>query len=37
MVFGGYETNPVSRWEDGVPWDHAAQIAAGRITSGSRR
>ena len=25
MVFGGYETNPVSRWEDGVPWDHAAQ------------
>ena len=24
MVFGGYETNPVSRWEDGVPWDHAA-------------
>jgi sarcosine dehydrogenase len=25
MVFGGYETNPVSRWEDGVPWEHAAQ------------
>ena len=25
MVFGGYETNPVSRWEDGVPWDHAAR------------
>ena len=24
MVFGGYETDPVSRWEDGVPWDHAA-------------
>ena len=24
MVFGGYETNPVSRWEDGVPWEHAA-------------
>src|SRR5262245_35775363 len=24
MVFGGYETNPVSRWEDGVPWGHAA-------------
>jgi 4-methylaminobutanoate oxidase (formaldehyde-forming) len=24
MVFGGYETNPVSRWEDGVPWSHAA-------------
>ncbi len=26
MVFGGYETDPVSRWEDGVPWEHAAQI-----------
>ena len=25
MVFGGYEANPVSRWEDGVPWEHAAQ------------
>jgi glycine cleavage system aminomethyltransferase T/glycine/D-amino acid oxidase-like deaminating enzyme len=25
MVFGGYETNPVSRWEDGVPWDHSAR------------
>jgi sarcosine dehydrogenase len=25
MLFGGYETNPVSRWEDGVPWDHAAR------------
>ncbi len=25
MVFGGYETNPASRWEDGVPWDHAAR------------
>ena len=24
MVFGGYELDPVSRWEDGVPWDHAA-------------
>jgi len=24
MVFGGYETDPVSRWEDGVPWGHAA-------------
>jgi 4-methylaminobutanoate oxidase (formaldehyde-forming) len=24
MVFGGYETNPASRWEDGVPWEHAA-------------
>ena len=25
MVFGGYETDPRSRWEDGVPWDHAAR------------
>ncbi len=25
MVFGGYETDPASRWEDGVPWDHAAR------------
>ena len=25
MLFGGYETAPVSRWEDGVPWDHAAR------------
>ena len=25
VLFGGYETNPVSRWEDGVPWDHAAR------------
>lgn len=25
MVFGGYESNPVSRWEDGVPWEHAAR------------
>ena len=25
MVFGGYELDPRSRWEDGVPWDHAAQ------------
>ena len=24
MVFGGYEADPVSRWEDGVPWEHAA-------------
>jgi glycine/D-amino acid oxidase-like deaminating enzyme/glycine cleavage system aminomethyltransferase T len=22
VLFGGYEPNPVSRWEDGVPWDH---------------
>jgi glycine cleavage system aminomethyltransferase T/glycine/D-amino acid oxidase-like deaminating enzyme len=25
MVFGGYELDPMSRWEDGVPWDHAAR------------
>ncbi len=25
MVFGGYELDPKSRWEDGVPWDHAAR------------
>ena len=25
MVFGGYELDPHSRWEDGVPWEHAAQ------------
>jgi len=25
MLFGGYETDPASRWEDGVPWDHAAR------------
>ena len=25
MVFGGYELEPVSRWEDGVPWEHAAR------------
>jgi glycine cleavage system aminomethyltransferase T/glycine/D-amino acid oxidase-like deaminating enzyme len=23
VLFGGYEPNPVSRWLDGVPWDHA--------------
>jgi glycine cleavage system aminomethyltransferase T/glycine/D-amino acid oxidase-like deaminating enzyme len=23
MVLGGYESNPVARWVDGVPWDHA--------------
>jgi glycine cleavage system aminomethyltransferase T/glycine/D-amino acid oxidase-like deaminating enzyme len=22
VLFGGYEPNPTSRWEDGVPWDH---------------
>jgi glycine cleavage system aminomethyltransferase T/glycine/D-amino acid oxidase-like deaminating enzyme len=24
MLFGGYEAEPHSRWEDGVPWEHAA-------------
>jgi 4-methylaminobutanoate oxidase (formaldehyde-forming) len=24
MLFGGYENEPASRWETGVPWDHAA-------------
>jgi 4-methylaminobutanoate oxidase (formaldehyde-forming) len=28
MLFGGYELDPVSRWEDGVPWDHAARSLA---------
>ncbi|HXN91389.1 MAG TPA: FAD-dependent oxidoreductase [Candidatus Sulfotelmatobacter sp.] len=23
MVLGGYEADPVARWIDGVPWDHA--------------
>ncbi len=23
MVLGGYESNPVARWVDGVPWNHA--------------
>jgi len=31
MVFGGYETNPASRWEDGVPWEHAAQIGRAHV------
>ena len=25
MLFGGYEPNPVSRWEDGVPWEHGSR------------
>lgn len=25
VVCGGYEPNPVARWVDGVPWDHAAK------------
>ena len=30
VLFGGYELNPVSRWERGVPWEHGAQgVAAG--------
>ena len=23
ILFGGYEPNPVARWIDGVPWEHA--------------
>ena len=26
VLFGGYEANPISRWEDGVPWDHGARM-----------
>jgi 4-methylaminobutanoate oxidase (formaldehyde-forming) len=26
VLFGGYEANPVSRWEDGVPWEHGARM-----------
>jgi glycine cleavage system aminomethyltransferase T/glycine/D-amino acid oxidase-like deaminating enzyme len=25
MLFGGYEADPVARWEDGVPWEHGSQ------------
>jgi 4-methylaminobutanoate oxidase (formaldehyde-forming) len=25
MLFGGYEADPASRWEDGVPWEHGSQ------------
>src|SRR5690242_18450243 len=25
VLFGGYEPNPVSRWEHGVPWEHGAR------------
>src|SRR5213595_131848 len=25
VMFGGYEPDPVSRWEEGVPWDHGAR------------
>ena len=24
LLVGGYETDPIARWTDGVPWDHAA-------------
>lgn len=24
MLFGGYEGDPASRWEDGVPWEHGS-------------
>ena len=26
VLFGGYEPNPVSRWHDGVPWEHGAAM-----------
>jgi 4-methylaminobutanoate oxidase (formaldehyde-forming) len=26
VLFGGYEPNPVSRWHDGVPWDHGSRM-----------
>jgi 4-methylaminobutanoate oxidase (formaldehyde-forming) len=26
VLFGGYEPNPVSRWETGVPWEHGATM-----------
>ena len=25
VLFGGYEPNPVARWIDGAPWEHASQ------------
>jgi glycine cleavage system T protein len=28
MLFGGYEADPASRWEDGVPWEHGSQSLA---------
>src|SRR5947209_2629318 len=28
IVLGGYEANPVARWIDGVPWDHAGTSLA---------
>ncbi len=35
VLFGGYEPNPVARWVDGVPWDHAGACSP-PIPSGSR-
>jgi glycine cleavage system aminomethyltransferase T/glycine/D-amino acid oxidase-like deaminating enzyme len=26
VMFGGYEPNPASRWEDGVPWEHGSTM-----------
>ena len=26
VLFGGYEPNPVSRWHDGVPWEHGSKM-----------
>ncbi|HEX6788483.1 MAG TPA: FAD-dependent oxidoreductase, partial [Gaiellaceae bacterium] len=26
VLFGGYEPNPVSRWENGVPWEHGSTM-----------
>jgi 4-methylaminobutanoate oxidase (formaldehyde-forming) len=26
VLFGGYEPNPVSRWETGVPWEHGSRM-----------
>ena len=26
VMFGGYEPNPVSRWHDGVPWEHGSRM-----------
>ena len=28
VLFGGYEPNPVSRWHDGVPWEHGSLMLA---------
>jgi len=28
LLFGGWELNPPSTWEDGVPWDHSATEVA---------